>query len=260
MDRKRGYLVVIVAVAALMLLITGLLYNASSRKKQTISLANQAAYAAEKLTSRDDLMIYWIGAFPPELTGISDVVTVIMPGEITEENMPIKYSTFKSTEYDADGNIIKEVIPRDYKDNMIIIISDVGMLTDPEKDIILNCIAQNNVPVLAIGKSSITLIRRTLMYTDGVFEQNDSFYYKLGEGYKDHVLDNAAITAGGDEYALELYEYLYSLFYEDTEETEMSVADTTLPETTQDIFIFDETDEATDMPEVTPELESEPEM
>lgn len=259
MERKKGYLVVVVAVAALLLLITGLLYNAASRKKQTISLANQAAYAAEKLKAGDDLMIYWIGAFPPELSGISDVVTVINPGEITEENMPIKYSTFKSTEYDEFGNVINEITPRDYKDNMIIIISNVGMLTDPEKDIILNCIAQNNVPVLAIGKSSITLIRRTLMYTDGVFEQDDSFYYKLGEGYKDHVLDNAAITAGGDEFALELYDYLYSLFYEGTEETEITVVETTLTETTQSPFFLDET-EPVSTPAVTPEMESEPAM
>ena len=68
MERKRSYIVVIVAAAALLLLITGLLYNAASRKKQTISLANQAAYAAEKLKAGDDLMIYWIGAFPPELS------------------------------------------------------------------------------------------------------------------------------------------------------------------------------------------------
>ena len=247
MERRKGYIVVIAAAAAFLLLITGLMFNAASRKKQSISLANQASYAAERLSTKDDLMIYWIGTFPPELAGISGVVTVISPGDITEENMPIKYSSFKSTEYDEFGNVIKEIVPRDYKDNMIIIISNVGMLSEPEKDVILNCIAQNNVPVLAIGKSSITLIRRTLMYTDGVFEQDDSFYYKLGEGYKDHVLDNAAITAGGDEYALELYEYLYSLFYDDTEEQETVVSETTLTETTIYPFFSDEA-----------EMESEP--
>ncbi|MBR5358257.1 MAG: hypothetical protein IK128_03485 [Clostridiales bacterium] len=256
MERRKGYIVVIAAAAAFLLLITGLMLNAASRKKQTISLANQASYAAEKLSTRDDLMIYWIGTFPPELAGISDVVTVINPGEITEENMPIKYSSFKSTEYDEFGNVVNEIVPRDYKDNMIIIISNVGMITDAEKDVLLNCIAQNNVPVLAIGRSSITLIRRTLMYTDGVFEQDDSFYYKLGEGYKDHVLDNAAITAGGDEYALELCEYLYSLFYDDAEEIETTAAETTLTETTQNPFFFDETEAVEVTPEVTPEMES----
>ena len=256
MERRKGYIVVIAAAAAFLLLITGLMLNAASRKKQTISLANQASYAAEKLNTKEDLMIYWIGPFPPELSGISDVVTVIDPGNITEDNMPIKYSTFKSTEYDEFGNVINEIVPRDYKDNMIIVISDVSLIADDEQEIILNCIAQNNVPVLAIGRSSITLVRRMLMYTDGVFEEVDTFYYKLGEGYMDHVLDNAAITAGGDEYAIELYEYLYSLFYDDAEEIETTAAETTLTETTQNPFFFDETEAVEVTPEVIPEMES----
>ena len=79
MDRKRGYLVVIVAAAALMLLFVGLMYNAASLKKQNINLANQVAYASEKLAAKEDLMIYWVGDFPAELGGIAPVVTVISP-------------------------------------------------------------------------------------------------------------------------------------------------------------------------------------
>ena len=60
------------------------------------------------------------------------------------------------------------------------------------------------------------------MYTDGTFEQNDSFYYKLGEGYRDHVLDNSAISAGGNDFALDLMNYIYSLFYEYDLEAETS--------------------------------------
>ena len=222
MERRKAFVTVIIGAAAFLLLMTGLLYTASSRKKQNIALANKVSYAASKLASKDDLMIYWIGTFPAELTEMSNVVTVIAPGEITEENMPVKSSTFKTTEYDEFGNVIKEIVPRNYKDNMLIVIYDVEMMSESEKDVILNCIAQNNVPVLAIGRNSITLIRQTLMYTDGTFEQNDSFYYKLGEGYRDHVLDNSAISAGGNDFALDLMNYIYSLFYEYDLEAETS--------------------------------------
>ena len=57
-------------------------------------------------------------------------------------------------------------------------------------------------------------------------------------------------------YALELCEYLYSLFYDDAEEIETTAAETTLTETTQNPFFFDETEAVEVTPEVTPEMES----
>ena len=222
MERKRAYIVVIIAAAVLLLLFAGLMYNAASLQKKNISKANQVTYAAEKLSAKEDLMIYWVGEFPPELSGIANVVTVISPDKISEENMPIKYSTFKITAYDELGNVTEELIPRDYKDNMIIVLYNVSMVTDEQKDVILNCAAQNNVPVLAIGKSSISLLRDALMYTPGSFEDNDSFYYKLDEGYKDHVLDNEAIAAGGQDFALDVMDYLYDMFYAYDPEAEAS--------------------------------------
>ena len=222
MERKRAYIVVIVAAAVLLLLFVGLMYNAASLKKQSVSKTNQVTYAAQKLAAKEDLMIYWIGDLPPELSGIANVVTVIAPDQISEDTMPIKYSTFKVTVYNEDGSVAKQVEPRDYKDNMIIILYNVSLFTDEQKDILLNCITENNVPMLAIGESSIAFIREALMYTPGSFEQNDSFYYKLDEGYKDHVLDNKAITAGGEDFALDLMDYLYELFYAYDPEAEAS--------------------------------------
>ena len=222
MERKKAYLIVIVAAAALTLLMVGIVYNAASLQKQNINLTNQVTYASEKLAAKDDLMIYWVGEFPPELSGIANVVTVISPDQINEEIMPIKSSTFKSTEYDEFGNVVKEIIPREYKDNMIIVLYNVSLVTDEQKDVILDCVAQNSVPVLAIGRSSIALIREILMYTPGDFAEYDSFYYRLGEGYKDHVLDNASMEAGGEKFALNLMDYLYELFYQYDPEADAS--------------------------------------
>jgi hypothetical protein len=220
MERKRAYIFVIVAAAAFVLLFVALMYNAASLQKQNINTANQVSDATARLAAKEDLMIYWIGDLPPELSGLANVVTVIPPEQISEENMPIKYSTFKITEYDENGDLKQEIIPRDYKENMIIILYNVTMLPDEQKEVILNCVAQNGVPVLAIGKSSISLIRETLMYTAGSFEENDSFYYKLDDGYKDHVLDNAAIASGGSEFAINLTDYLYGMFYSEEPESE----------------------------------------
>ena len=222
MERKKVYIVVIVAAACLTLLMVVLMFNAASLQKQNINLTNQVTYASEKLAAKEDLMIYWVGDFPPEFAGIANVVTVIPPSQINEEIMPIKSSTFKSTEYDEYGNIVKEIIPREYKDNMIIVLYNVSLVTDEQKEVILNCVAQNGVPVLAIGKGSIALIREALMYTPGDFAEYDSFYYKLGEGYKDHVLDNESMETGGEKFALNLMDYLYELFYQYDPEAEAS--------------------------------------
>lgn len=245
MERKRGYIVVIVAAAALMLLFVGLMYNAASLKKQSVNLANQVSYASEKLASKDDLMIYWVGDFPAELSGIAPVVTVISPDQISEDTMPIKSVEFKVTAYDADGNLVKDETPREYKDNMLLVLYNVSFISDEQKDVISNCIVDNNVPVLAIGRSSISITRDILMYTPGDFEENDSFYYLLGTGYKDHVLDNSAIAEGKEAFALNLCDYVYSLFYgyepeEETSQTEQTSSETSLEEPS--------------------EMESEPEM
>lgn len=248
MERKRGYIVVIVAAAALMLLFVGLMYNAASLKKQSVNLANQVSYASEKLASKDDLMIYWVGDFPAELSGIAPVVTVISPDQISEDTMPIKSVEFKVTAYDADGNLVKDETPREYKDNMLLVLYNVSFISDEQKDVISNCIVDNNVPVLAIGRSSISITRDILMYTPGDFEENDSFYYLLGTGYKDHVLDNFAIAEGKEAFALNLCDYVYSLFYgyepeeetSQTEQTEQTSSETSLEEPS--------------------EMESEPEM
>jgi hypothetical protein len=253
MERKRGYLVVIVAAAALMLLFVGLMYNAASLKKQNINLANQVAYASEKLAAKEDLMIYWVGDFPAELGGIAPVVTVISPDQISEDTMPVKSVEFKVTAYDADGNLVKDETPRDYKDNMLLVLYNVSFVSDEQKDIISNCIVDNNVPVLAIGRSSISITRDILMYTPGDFEENDSFYYLLGTGYKDHVLDNSAIAEGKDAFALNLCDYVYSLFYayEPAEESSQTEAQTEV-----------QTEElpSDSVQEEPSQLESEPEM
>ena len=248
MERKRSYIVVIVAAAVLILLFVGLMYNAASLKKQSVNLANQVSYASEKLASKDDLMIYWVGDFPAELSGIAPVVTVISPDQISEDTMPIKSVEFKVTAYDADGNLVKDETPRDYKDNMLLVLYNVSFISDEQKDVISNCIVDNNVPVLAIGRSSISITREILMYTPGDFEENDSFYYLLGTGYKDHVLDNSAIAEGKEAFALNLCDYVYSLFYgyepeeetSQTEQTEQTSSETSLEEPS--------------------EMESEPEM
>ena len=95
------------------------------------------------------------------------------------------------------------------------------------------------------------------MYTPGDFEENDSFYYLLGTGYKDHVLDNSAIAEGKDAFALNLWDYVYSLFYayEPAEESSQTEAQT-------EVQTEEQTEElpSDSVQEEPSQLESEPEM
>lgn len=260
MERRRAYLIVIVAAAAFVLLFVGLMYNAASLKKQNVNLANQVSYASEKLAAKDDLMIYWVGDFPAELAGLAPVVTVISPYQISEDTMPVKSVEFKVTAYDADGNLVKDETPRDYKDNMLLVLYNVSFVSDEQKDVISNCIVDNNVPVLAIGRSSISITRDILMYTPGDFEENDSFYYLLGTGYKDHVLDNSAITEGKEAFALNLCDYVYSLFYGYEPEAETSQEESSSEETVPEETELSEDLLSETAGEETSQMESEPEM
>lgn len=260
MERRRAYLIVIVAAAAFVLLFVGLMYNAASLKKQNVNLANQVSYASEKLAAKDDLMIYWVGDFPAELTGLAPVVTVISPDQISEDTMPVKSVEFKVTAYDADGNLVKDETPRDYKDNMLLVLYNISFVSDEQKDVISNCIVDNNVPVLAIGRSSISITRDILMYTPGDFEENDSFYYLLGTGYEDHVLDNSAIAEGKEAFALNLCDYVYSLFYGYEPEAETSQEESSSEETVPEETELSEDLLSETAGEETSQMESEPEM
>jgi len=203
---KLGF-VIVVAVASFFLLGCGIWMN--GKLKEMASRAEQKEVDSQiSLLTNLDLTIYWIGDVPSELSALSPVMSVISPGSVNSDNMPIMSSSFHVVDYNQNGDVTGEAVPRDYSYSMIIVLYHVSGLSADEQSVLSDCISRNGVPVLAIGSDSIALVRSVLMYSQGSFAPDDSFYYHLGEGYKDYCIDNSSIKAGGVTAAKAIVDYI----------------------------------------------------
>ena len=90
-------------------------------------------------------------------------------------------------------------------------IYNVSFLEQEDIDILKNCISENEVPILAIGSGSVSLVRDMLMYSKDLYGST-SFYYRLGEGYVNDPLDADKVLAGGMDLGEGYVSYINDLF------------------------------------------------
>lgn len=210
MDQK-GRLVVVLVIAAICLIaIPGVWLLGSRRNSSMYARLDEFNQSKAELAGHD-LQIYWIGEYPAELSGLEQVTSVIAPGDLTEDNMPIKVPEFHFTTYNQDGNKTSENVPRKYAGDLLIVIYNVSFLEQEDLDILKNCISENEVPVLAIGSDSVSLVRNMLMYSRDL-NGSTSFYYRLGEGYVNNPLDADKVSAGGIDLGEGYVSYINDLF------------------------------------------------
>ena len=208
MERNKTGVVVLVLLAGFFIIAVAMVFNTSVRRES--ALKHQASIN-EKIDFLNsiDLNVYWIGGFPAELEKLRESTKVIMPEEISKENMPIKSSTFRITYTDGDGKQ-KEILPRKYSEYMMIVITTGEGFSDEAKEVLRDCIVSNGVPVLCIGGDACEMVGTLLIHGSG-YDKNHNFYYKLNDGYKDPYLDVKAVTAGGielaDDFCSKLSEY-----------------------------------------------------
>ncbi|MCR4688051.1 MAG: hypothetical protein K5745_00710 [Saccharofermentans sp.] len=207
----RGRLAIVLVIAAICLIAVPGLWLVGSKKNNSAYARLDEYEASKAALNTHDLQIYWIGELPERLQGMDDVISVIEPGTLTGDNMPIKVSSFHITTYNENGDVIDEQIPRDYASDMLIVLYNVTILDNSDKEILSDCVTANGVPVLAIGESSVGIVRDMLMYSRDM-NSNKSFVYELGLGYTNSPLDEAKVMAGGLDLGEEFISFINERF------------------------------------------------
>ena len=200
MSRGKTGLIVLTILAAMFFLFIAILFGSSSKRQGVI---DRKAALDEKLSAyaQMDITIYWIGEFPSELEVLVPVTQVIAPESVSSDNLPIKTSSIHVTERDEFGNVVKEEIPREYSQYMLIVISGYPVLSDSAKEALSNAVAKNGVPVFAIGNEASEIIGNILMYYRHKSGPGSSLFYSLSSRYKENPIPEDIIQAGGMDLA-----------------------------------------------------------
>lgn len=201
MGHNKTGVVVLFLLAGFFIIAMAMVFNTSARRSAAMQKQDEIDKKISELSSRD-LTVYWIGDVPKEFEKLKPKMQIVKPAEINKDNMPIQSSTFHITIKDGQGNE-QNIVPRDYSDYMIIVITTGDGFSDEGKDVLRNCIAENGVPVIAVGDKACNMLGGILVHGAG-YSPDHSVFYKLKEGYDEPFLDPKAVAAGGADFADEL--------------------------------------------------------
>ena len=200
MNRGKTGLVVLTLFAVMFFLFIAILFGSSAKRQENID--RKADIEAKlDIIAQTDTTIYWIGEVPKELEHLMPVINVIPPETASEENLPAVSDKIPFQEYDSNGNLVDEVVPRDYSEHMLIVLYGDFVLSDPGREALLDSITKNGVPVIAIGDEAATYLAKILQrvrYHEG---PGSSLYYCLGKGYKENIIPVEKVSAGGIDLA-----------------------------------------------------------
>ena len=200
MSKGKTGLVVLTLFAVMFFLFIAILFGSSTKRQGNIE--RKANIEAKlDIIAQTDLTIYWIGEVPAELEHLMPVINVIPPETASEENLPAVSDKIPFQEYDSNGNLVDEVVPRDYSEHMLIVLYGDYVLSDSGREALLDSISQNGVPVIAIGDEAAAYLARILnrvRYHEG---PGSSLYYCLGKGYKENLIPVEKVSAGGIDLA-----------------------------------------------------------
>lgn len=200
MSRGKTGLVVLTLFAVMFFLFIAILFGSSTKRQENIE--RKANIEAKlDIIAQTDLTIYWIGEVPAELEHLMPVINVIPPETASEENLPAVSDKIPFQEYDSNGNLVDEVVPRDYSEHMLIVLYGDYVLSDSGREALLDSISQNGVPVIAIGDEAAAYLGKLLnrvRYHEG---PGSSLYYCLGKGYKENLIPVEKVSAGGIDLA-----------------------------------------------------------
>lgn len=215
MSKGKTGLLVLTAFAAMFFLFVAILYWSSTKREAALDRKSDLNDRLD-LIAETDLTIYWLGEPYKELDQLSSVVSVIPYEEASRTTLPVKGPSMHTSEYNEEGMLISENIPIEYPRYMVIVITGTPVFTEEGKEALLDAIANNGVPVLAIGDEASEALAELLSYTRFHKGPGSSLYYCLGHGYKENPLPEDVVIAGGMDLA-ELMPDLISLAMTDYE-------------------------------------------
>ena len=195
MKNKAGLIVLVILTAAFFIFMALMFGSGAQVQAGMEKIAN--VEAGLDAIAESDITIYWIGELPSEMEHLSPVVNVIAPENVTRENVPVKGPAFHFEEYNPEGLLVNEEIPKEYSAHMMIVITGNPVFSDDSKAALLDAIANNGVPVLAIGDEASEALGDVLSYRRFKRGPGSSLYYCLGAGYTENPLPVEAVKAGG---------------------------------------------------------------
>ncbi len=203
MGKNKTGLIVLTILAAVFFLFLAILFNSSTKRQAAIDRKTELDAKFDVIAGAD-ISIYWIGEPEQEFEHLMPAVKVINPAAASRENLPVKTVAFHFAEYNPDGTLIQEEFPADYPDYMVIILSGSPELTENGKEALLDAVAQNGVPVLAIGSDACDTLGEVLSYRMVHKKQGSSLYYCLGKGYRENPVPEDKVIKGGMDLAEEI--------------------------------------------------------
>lgn len=225
------------------LLSLGLIFLSNAIKntfKISLRQMGQAAMnsASEKLEDFE-FGIYWIGDCPEPVKNNVPEITFVPTDAINGDNMPIVWSDVEYTIYAEDGSIVEHVVPRDYPHNMLIVVNNVTDLSEDSLEVIRQCAVDNKVPVLLIGRDTISAFREYINWSPKDYESDDTMLFSvyLDEGVTNPI-DMSIINDRPEQFMASLFEFMTNTFSEvnegrASEEETLMVEMTEMTETTE---------------------------
>ena len=201
----------ILAILAIAIVFLSVFFNGLSAKKNDKTTTQEAQ---DLLKSMDDgsLMVYWIGDCPSIMMSLGESIQVVNIGNINDDTMPVNRTNYHIIQYNQQGDIVDEMIPRVDRDKTIIVINKEFHFSNEELEVIQNCIVQNNVPVLAIGSGAIKVLRYRLLMPQLEYSENDTFFYSVGINTQSHVIDESLVKEGKAEFAIAIANFINDYF------------------------------------------------
>ncbi|MCQ2503989.1 MAG: hypothetical protein MJ103_02025 [Saccharofermentans sp.] len=144
-----------------------------------------------------DYMVYYIGEPSAEVRAGIPNLTVLTPELINNVTMPIKWSDIHSIERDSSGNIINEVVPRDYPSYMLIYVGSDVSLTEEQLEIIRNCNCENDVPLIIEGEANINAYRAYIFMVHHDLGDHATTMFVPWSGPVDNIIPEETVT--GDQ-------------------------------------------------------------
>lgn len=185
-----------------------------------------------ELLSNRDIDIYWIGDMPRSLADLN--VKRVSPNKLNSENMPVVPAVTVRDSVDENGQPIGVLEKTTYRTYLMIVVYRAD-LSDSDMEIIQDCTVRNRVPILIIGKKPIEKFRDYMLKAPVSYDENATFSYNVTDGMIDDVLDQTAVSTGGNVEGEAIVSYMidYFGFTDDGTETEATtepeVTVTTLP-------------------------------
>ena len=202
---KDRYIAVVLLLLLLLLAVVGVaLLSKNIRDTRKAQLEEQKIADACGKLNECDVTIYWIGEYPDSLKGIMPKVRIC--DEVNTDTMPMKSPEFHSIRYDKDGNKLEEWIPVDYTDFLYIVINK-KVLSDDEYSVIRECIVDNDVKAVIMGRDAIEAWRGFLILPKADYTENDTMEYSMNKGYDSHVFGDGTDFGEGTR-EIDLIEYL----------------------------------------------------